>query len=262
MSIWDRIFRSGRKPCIPIGRYKLDVHLDNKHEIAYFEKFRSGIADVDVAIAQRLLRPGDVALDLGANIGFVSLHLLALGAREVHAFEPNPVIFDRLKALRAPNLHCYPYAIGEKSGEGGLILSVSHHQGSTLYPEVVGIRPKVFGAQPVSVKVDIRAIDELFPDARFDYVKVDIEGGELDFVRGAHEMLSRRPPRVLILEIKPEFRREYLDTLKPYFSCVRRVDYDKATGAIRLVEADAPAEEPYRNQPPNFVFANDASLLG
>ena len=248
-------------PCIQIGRYELPLKLDNKHEIAYFEKFRAKIDDVDVAIAQLLLKPGDIALDLGANIGYVSLHLLTLGAREVHAFEPNPVIFGRLKHIRAQNLHCYPYAIGEKSSIGKLILSVSHHQGSTLYPKVVSIRPKVYGKNPEIVQVDVRSIDELFPCTRFDYVKVDIEGGELDFVRGAHMMLTHHPPRVLILEIKPEFRQHYLETLSPYFSHVRRVDYDKATGGIRLMKIDTVANEPYCNQPPNFVFTNDSGIL-
>ena len=255
------IFNKKQASCIRIGDYELALRLDNKHEIAYHEKHMTNITDVDVAIARILLRKGDVALDLGANIGYVSLNLLHLGASEVHAFEPSPEIYKRLKRLRAFNLHCYPYAIGERSGEGELTLSVSHHQGSTLYPQVVALRKKVYGDQPDVVKVQIRAIDQLFPDETFDYVKVDIEGGELDFVKGAQVLLKSRPPRVLVLEIKPEFKQEYLEALAPYFSCAYRVDYDKTSGNILLVDVDAPVQPPYRNQPPNYVFTNDAHLL-
>jgi FkbM family methyltransferase len=244
-----------------IGNTVLPLQLDNKHEIAYLEKARANIDEVDVAIARKMLKPGDLALDLGANIGYVSLHMLELGAREVHAFEPNPIVFRRLKSLRADSLHCYPYAIGAASGEGKLILSVSHHQGSTLYPEVIQLRPKVFGERPETVEVPIRAIDELFPIQHFDYIKVDIEGGELDFVNGAHALLTQRPPRVLVVEIKPEFRDVYLDKLSKYFSCVRRVDYDRAHGDIRLMNIDDPEAEPYRNQPPNYVFSNRADVF-
>jgi FkbM family methyltransferase len=244
-----------------IGDNVLPLQLDNKHEIAYLEKARTNIDEVDVAIARRMLKPGDLALDLGANIGYVSLHMLALGACEVHAFEPNPIIFHRLKSLRTDRLHCYPYAIGATSGSGKLILSVSHHQGSTLHPEVIQLRPKVFGEMPQTVEVPIRTIDELFPALQFDYIKVDIEGAEIDFVNGAHALLTLRPPRVLIVEIKPEFRDAYLDKLSKYFSCVRRVDYDRALGDIRLVEIDDPEAAPYRNQPPNYVFSNRADVF-
>ncbi|MCQ9378576.1 FkbM family methyltransferase [Methyloversatilis sp. XJ19-49] len=244
-----------------IGGHEIELRLDNKHEIAYLDKSRSGIDDVDVAVAHQLLRPGDLVLDLGANIGYVSLHYLAQGAREVHAFEPSPEIFSRLESLRAPGLHSYNLAIGDRLGQGALILSSSHHQGSTLYPEVVEIRPKVYGEHPASVLVEIRTIDDLFPLLRFDYVKVDIEGGELDFVRGAVRMLKERPPRVLSLEIKPEFRTEYLAALESYFSCVRRVDYDRNSGRIRFMEVDAASVGPFLNSPPNYIFSNDESIF-
>lgn len=244
-----------------IGNNVLPLQLDNKHEIAYFEKARANIDEVDVAIARKMLKPGDLALDLGANIGYVSLHMLELGAREVHAFEPNPIIFRRLKSLRADRLHCYPFAIGATTGVGKLILSVSHHQGSTLHPEVIQLRPKVFGEMPQTVEVPIRTIDELFPTLQFDYIKVDIEGGEIDFVNGAHALLTKRPPRVLIVEIKPEFRDAYLDKLSKYFSYVRRVDYDRAHGDICLMGIDDPEAAPYRNQPPNYVFSNRADVF-
>lgn len=260
-SVIAKVFNTKPSPYLQIGDYVLMLQLDNKHEIAYNNKNLAGIPDVDVAIAQKLLRAGDVALDLGANIGYVALHMLRLGASEIHAFEPNPEIFKRLKQLRAPRLHCYPFAIGDKAGQGELILSVSHHQGSTLYPQVVTLRRKVYGNAPRAVKVEIRSIDETFPRKSFDYVKVDIEGGELDFVRGAKAMLEIRPPRVLVLEIKPEFKHQYLAALAPYFSCALRVDYDKTNGTIKFVNPDVPEQAPYRNQPPNYVFTNDPQLF-
>ena len=256
-----RMGRTSDQPVLRIGGRRLHLRLDNKHEIAYFEKARAGIDDVDVAIARRLLRKGDAALDLGANIGFVSLHLLALGASQVQAFEPNPEIYQRLESLQCAALQCHSCAVGATSGFADLILSVSHHQGATLYPEVVGIRPKVFGSEPQTVRVEVRPIDSLFPQTRFDYIKVDIEGGELDFVRGATRLLTERPPRVLILEIKPEFLTEYLAAMSPYLRVVRRVDYDKASGSIRFVEVDQPSVEPFRNQPPNYVFTDDSTLF-
>jgi FkbM family methyltransferase len=194
-----RMGRTSDQPVLRIGGRRLHLRLDNKHEIAYFEKARAGIDDVDVAIARRLLRKGDAALDLGANIGFVSLHLLALGASQVQAFEPNPEIYQRLESLQCAALQCHSCAVGATSGFADLILSVSHHQGSTLYPEVVGIRPKVFGSEPQTVRVEVRPIDSLFPQTRFDYIKVDIEGGELGQDAGALGALVKQVAFQLIM---------------------------------------------------------------
>lgn len=253
--------RKGIGSSIWIGAHELMLQPDNKHEIAYLDKYRRGIVDVDVAIGNRLFKPGDVALDLGANIGYVSLHMIAMGAKEVHAFEPHPAIFKRLQALKTKNLFCYPFAISDKSGVQELILSVTHNQGSTLYPEVVQIRPQVFGEVPVAVKVETRTIDEIFSNKQFDYMKVDIEGGELDFIRGAHNLLTLHSPRILAIEIKPEFRDRYLKILGEYFSFAWRVDYNRITGDIKFMSHGAPSEDGYLNQPPNFIFSNDVSVL-
>lgn len=251
----------GGREAITIGANVLTVYPATKHEIAYLEKTRAGIDDVDVAIARRLLRPGDRVLDLGANIGFVALHFLALGAKEVHAFEPHPDIYARLSGTGAQGLVCYPYAISAAEGVSELIISRTHNQGSTLHRQVVDIRPQVYGAAPETVTVETRTVDALFPGQSFDYVKVDIEGSELDFVKGAHQLLSARPPRVMVLEVKPEFEADYLAVLRPYFTHVRRADYNRETGGVQFRELGEASDPGYRNVPPNYIFTNDASIF-
>jgi hypothetical protein len=57
-------------------------------------------ADYLFDCAVRRLRPGDVVVDCGANIGLITLRLAARGAT-VHAFEPDPYSFGRLRAATA-----------------------------------------------------------------------------------------------------------------------------------------------------------------
>src|SRR5262249_28070632 len=57
----------------------------------YWTKLADGSDDAFWRIAQRLVRPGDVCFDVGANIGVTSLLLAEVeGVAEIHAFEPGP----------------------------------------------------------------------------------------------------------------------------------------------------------------------------
>src|SRR5262249_5602474 len=74
-------------------------------------------------VIRRLLEPGDLALDIGANLGFLSLFMAKIvgphGA--VHAFEPNPVLCNILSQTFARNhdfkIRLHPVALGASTGE-------------------------------------------------------------------------------------------------------------------------------------------------
>ncbi|MEH3147989.1 MAG: FkbM family methyltransferase [Methylobacterium frigidaeris] len=242
---------------VTIGDHQIRLDPRTKHGRMYLKNSSAGIDDIDVAIARRFMRAGDRVLDLGANIGYNSLHYLNLGAAHVDAVEPHPDLSARLRPFEGDRFAVHPVAVGAAPGRARMIVSQSHDQGHTLKPEVVAIHRAVFGATLREIEVDVTTADLLFPSARFDYIKADIEGSELDFIAGARRLFAERPPRVLQIEIMPEFYDAYAAVLSHYFGTVLRIDYDRDSGRIDAVAPSAPTRDGFRNVPPNYVLFND-----
>src|SRR4029450_161655 len=82
---------------------------------------------VERELLKKVLFPGAVVVDAGANIGIYSRFLSRyVGPRgTVHAFEPSPENFQRLRAAtrQFPNVKPIQAAVGERSGETKLYIS-------------------------------------------------------------------------------------------------------------------------------------------
>lgn len=149
--------------------------------------------------------PGEVALDVGANIGWYSVlvdRLSAPGAR-VLAFEPDPesyrLLSTNLRANQAEHVTAFNLALGEKPGvallhryresnNGRHTLLEGNTSGGTVEVPVDTLRNvwerEQLGAKPVAL------------------LKIDVEGFECLVLRGAGELLSRC--RCVLLEYSPE----------------------------------------------------------
>jgi FkbM family methyltransferase len=145
------------------------------------------------------LSEGDVFYDVGANIGFFSLiaarRVGAAGA--VYAFEPVPenakAIAESVKLNNLAQVLVYPNAVGAFTGQSDLLLA-DHIGGAALAS--VAPPPDLRGR----IKVDVVTIDELVarrglrPPA---LMKIDVEGAELDVLRGMAETLKAYHPNIL-----------------------------------------------------------------
>ncbi len=140
-----------------------------------------------------LLRPGMTFWDVGAHIGFFSLLAarLVTSAGRVEAFEPFPPNRVRLEASlvlnHATNVRVHPVALAAVSGTASLHTGASSLMGSL----VRGGRPSI----PVRCA---RADDAMLAIPAPDVVKVDVEGAELDVLRGAGGMLASVRPTVVV----------------------------------------------------------------
>ena len=154
--------------------------------------------DHDQPVLQKLapyIKPGTTAFDCGAALGdHTTAYLNAVGPKGVVvAFEPHPVQFECLKR-NCPTAMCLPYAVGEVEDEVFLF-----HQ-----PDVVAGSRLVDAALqwPMSkvrrVKIDTTCL--LGPPVSF--MKLDVEGCEVQVLRGAKETIARHRP-VIWCEINP-----------------------------------------------------------
>jgi FkbM family methyltransferase len=148
--------------------------------------------------AGQTIRPGDVVLDCGANIGLYTLAALERGAARVIAIEP---ALDNVECLRrntagyvaAGRVVVYPKGVWDK--DDVLPLNV---QPSNSASYSVALRYK--GAQP-GPAVELTTVDEMVKELgleRVDYIKMDIEGAEREALAGAAGTIRRFKPRLTV----------------------------------------------------------------
>lgn len=150
------------------------------------------------AWVERLVKPGMVVADVGANLGYYTVRFSRLvgPAGRVHAFEPSPRyrgrLLDHLRRNGCENVSVSEYALSDRGGEERLYgddVSASMHW--------------VHDGRPPSVEesIKLKTLDAYAAEAgleRLDFVKVDIDGHEPRFVAGARETLRRFRPTILM----------------------------------------------------------------
>ena len=147
-----------------------------------------------------VLFPGAVAVDPGANIGIYSRFFSGCvgPTRVVHAFEPSPENFRRLRSAtgKLPNVCLSRAAVGERSGRSQLYLSKKLNVDHRAYlPE---------GGSRDTVPIDVIALDDYFrPGDRVDLIKLDVQGYELHASRGQAVFCTTTQPRSLFSNCDP-----------------------------------------------------------
>lgn len=149
------------------------------------------------------LRGGEVALDIGANIGAHTLPLArAVGpAGRVHAFEPTAYAFAKLKANLAlnpalhPSVHARQMLLDDTPGgeiPATLCSGWPLEAGVNLHPEHRGEPHDTSGATSATLDEELAGIE------RIDFIKLDVDGRELPVLRGGRQLLERFHPPILI----------------------------------------------------------------
>jgi FkbM family methyltransferase len=168
-------------------------------------------ADYDRPVAEYLsqrIRPGDLCLDVGANVGVYVLQFAAWCAPggKVIAFEPNPAAREVL--LRhvwlnglEQRVEIVPDAVGREAGAATFFAAAADGMSRLGSPN-----PRL-GAAPVSREaVRVTTLDEFCGSRALepDCILIDIEGSEIAALAGARELLRRRADALcVIVEMHP-----------------------------------------------------------
>lgn len=167
------------------------------HQVLSGELYEPSIS----AVIARYITPGMVAVDIGANIGYLTMLLASLVGPSgmVFAVEPNPENVKLLEASRRLNGFGQVLVIQAAAGRrtAVLALNVSFSNGMT------GELPDDFDAIFASRPVQALALDAILPNDRpINLVKLDAEGAELNALVGMSGMLQRDRP-VIVSEFSP-----------------------------------------------------------
>lgn len=172
----------------------------------FLERFREWV-NWDKRVYLSFARPGDIALDVGANVGAHAVFLSHLVGRRgrVLAFEPLPANIDALKETvrrraRHPNITILPVAVGNSAlREGRVTLRIP---GDDLTQASLALHTTgSWGGKPPvrEVAVPLTSLDtskDVQSLRHIELVKIDVEGGELDVLRGGSQTLSRHLPLI------------------------------------------------------------------
>ncbi len=140
------------------------------------------------------VKNGDVALDIGAHIGYHTLNFAYAGAK-VHAFEPDHDTFKLLCTNTAIFDSVIPHniIISDIKGEMTFFKSLQNSVWSSILPQ----------PNSIPIKLQSTTVDDLrFP--KIDWLKIDVEGAEIHVLRGMKKTLARFPDLKLIIEWLPK----------------------------------------------------------
>lgn len=159
--------------------------------------------------ARQLVRAGDVVVDAGANVGYVTALLAQwVGASgRVHSFEPVPITADLLRRsvsrLKIKQVSLHFCGVSDAAGEAKMSIPQYADGGENLYESrVIGEedhdRNVAVGAKIVSIPLR-RLDDELSAEIpRITFMKIDVEGHEESALQGAEKILKEAQPALLI----------------------------------------------------------------
>lgn len=244
-----------------VGLLYLFLNLKNKHEKMYFDEQLV----IDEIIIQHTIEKDYIVLDVGANVGYETTLFIKNGAKKVYAYEPTN-LFYRLKFLSMQNYQIMPIkkALSNYIGKAEINLSQTHNQGHSLKEKWIQDWPDVFLIQgkKKTKLIEVSTLDNENIKERISYIKLDIEGSELDFLNGSYEYFSKYGlPDYLQVELykdeKEAFCMEATRLFQYGYRCV--VNHDNK---LVLIDLDNSANlEKYKiYSPPTYLFFNSKSL--
>ena len=159
------------------------------------------------------LKPGDLFVDIGANIGWFALlaaRLVGPGGK-VFAFEPRATTFAYLERSIRENgfehVVAYNCALGEAPGTLKIAWAPdAGNDGGTWLLAQPGLDEDLRRQGHAFQETAVRTLDEVLGEQKVDLIKLDIEGAELLALRGARALIERHRPTV-VTEVNPSLLR-------------------------------------------------------
>ena len=160
----------------------------------------------------RLLHPGDTVFDIGGHIGYMALyfgHLVGPTGR-VHTFEPGPnnlpYIRRNIRTSKYGNVTLSEQAVGCSDGVVSMWIEDLTGENNSMIPayRVLAANTRSHHTKPnvLEVQVSCVSVDDFVRQESVcpDFVKIDVEGAELDVLNGMQDTLNQIRP-VLLIEV-------------------------------------------------------------
>lgn len=155
------------------------------------------------AFFRRVIRPGMHIADVGANIGLYALLFARLVGPQgrVYCFEPDPLMVsalrDNLDSNRITHAEAFAVAVGAANGSAILQRNAVHSGDNRL-----GLSTGT-GWHCEKISVPVRSLQDALRGRRLDFIKIDVQGGEHEVLRGIGPLLEANPALKIYFEFWP-----------------------------------------------------------
>lgn len=218
-----RLFQSGQYFQLPTGnRFFLPP---DPHFFGYMAGHESHIA----RLISEIVRPGDVCLDVGANIGYFALQLAARSGPDglTVAYEPDSGNFAMLTTnadlARSEGLQieCVASAVSDSAGSCRLI----HGGESTLHTVSTALSADDESPELEVSKVKLDdEIQRVAPSRIIRLVKIDVEGHEIEVLSGMIRSIEKRLIQHAVIEVSPgDIATKFQEILDNHSGSISRV---------------------------------------
>lgn len=145
-------------------------------------------------IMRILLKQDSSCIDVGAHQGSILEQIIKLCPHGKHfAFEPIPHLFQSLK-IQFPNVSVYDFACSNEEGTSTFF----HVENDPAYS---GLKVRRYDRpDPIVTEITVAktCIDNIIPiDQKIEFIKIDVEGGELPVLKGAKQTILRNHPLII-----------------------------------------------------------------
>ncbi|MCB1103223.1 MAG: FkbM family methyltransferase [Cephaloticoccus sp.] len=224
---------AGRGTTTQVRRRGVTWALDLREGIDFSLWLLGAFEPETISCYQRLIHPGDVVLDIGANIGAHTLHLArATGPQgRVIAFEPTDFAFAKLQRNvglnpeLAARIHCLQLMLVAREADGSPTEDLysswpldtadanRHHLHQGRLMTTAGARARALDLVVAELGLE-----------RIDCIKLDIDGAECAMLRGAADSLRRWHPAI-VMELAPYVLEEKGSSLAELVGILRYYGY-------------------------------------
>jgi FkbM family methyltransferase len=168
----------------------------------------------EIELLKKHIRKNDTVLDIGANIGFYATILSEIvgGNGQVHCFEPDITNFNYLKSATASLKNCVinNKAVGPKTETLKIYTSKNLNVDHRTY------KPEEYDAE---IEIEALSIDDYAASKNsIDFIKMDIQGFEMQAIQGMQKTLDANPQIKLISEFWPYGLKKAGSSVTEYFT--------------------------------------------
>jgi FkbM family methyltransferase len=209
----------------------LSIRVDIANRVEGMMYFRRYEPDVLKLFAE-VLSEGDVAVDIGANVGFTAAMMAKSVGKSgtIHCFEPGSVPFKRLARFaddaNANGYQIVTYNMGASHEKSTVQLNTSKSDNPGWLTMVPGLMSEASFSHAETIEVN--RVDELLIEANITpkLVKIDVEGAELGVIKGLTALFDKKILPTIICEVAPNaypylgFDLDYLFDLMSKFGYV------------------------------------------